>query len=224
MASGSFPIGEPIRWQVSLTADDVRAFAHPLEALLVGQHKRWRSHMDVLHSRFFLGIVLASMRWLGMLLSLIGCGLALWASSQAHCSRPGSYLAAVLMLAFFGIFAALPRIEAALRDLGERVTRKSAHRLAGRLGEIVGATLDYALADNVLSVSIAGQTKTTELTSAGFAIVADRFACLFRGRTSLVLMRLVHLPNAEVRSRVAMAFALAGIEVVGHEGKPVYTP
>jgi uncharacterized membrane protein YidH (DUF202 family) len=209
-------MSEPIRYRCAITASFLDEVEPQLRAAMLSRHDR-----VVPERRARQRPLLAVLRLAGLGLTALGIGLAGYAiafTPDAPCTRSTlviSHLAMVFFVIAGTVFWFMPPISARLGAWVRRVVERRAPQVLARLRTRAPYAVEYAIGRGRIEARAEelGLVRGTDLRTVGAAVVAPRVACLYRGRRSTWLRRVVYLPDADARRAVVEALRGAGCEV-----------
>jgi len=208
--------GSAAGWRCEITAAFLDAAEPELRAALLLRHDRLAAARDARNRRLLPPLRLLGLGCAGLGILLAGYAIAV--IPDAPRTRPalvGYHLAMVFFVTAGVLFWFLPRVTEGLRAWARRAVEGRARKLLAPLRRRAPYLVEYALSGTRLEARAAKLKfrRDTELSACGAALVAPRLACLYRGRDSAWLRRVVYLPEAEARAALLEALRRAGVEV-----------
>lgn len=216
-------MGEPYRYEVEITPAFLDVAEPRLHAALL-----FRLDQVLPARRERLKPFAAALRVAGLAVAALGiglCGYAIVLKPDEPCNQRllltyHLFMAAFVCAATFFWF--LPRITAGLAAWVRGRTGRRARTLLGPLRRRAPCTVAYAVAAGRVEARAERLrlVRATDLRRVGAAVVTPALACLYRGRRSLWLRRVVFFAGEGAREALVGALRAAGSEVSLVDGPP----
>jgi len=208
--------GEPRRWRCEITTAFLDGAERDLRAALLRRHDRLAAGREARRRR-----LLPWLRALGLACAALGILLAGWAivvTPDQPCTQArlwGYHLVLVFYVLAGTVLWFLPQVSEAMLVWARRAVAGRAPRLLAPLRKRAPYAVEYALSGERLETRAekVGLRRSADLNGFGAALAAPSLACLYRGRQSAWLRRVVYFPDAGARAALVEALTRAGVEV-----------